>query len=60
MTATAQNNILDQYSISVLRIKFDHKTPKTSLMGNLSKYMIKWQNKKENLSTNMDEILYGK
>ena len=60
MTILIQENIVQKYSISVFKIKLNYKKNKSSLIENLSKYMIKSGDKKEELSTNIDEILYGK
>ncbi len=55
-----QNNIINRYSINILKVDFNTKKTKKSLKENLSKYMIKSEWNKENLSSNIDELLYGK
>lgn len=55
-----ENNILTKYSLSVLTIQTRRETKKWKLMDNLFQYMIKTKwNTKENLSLNVDEMLYG-
>lgn len=60
MTTVTERNIIQKYSINIFTIKFESKKKKVNLIENLWKYMIKSTKKeKENLSTNIDEILYG-
>jgi len=57
----SKKNIITKYTISVFKININNKLEKKDLLNNLWKYMIKSQKKeKENLSINMDKILYGK
>ncbi|OIP53321.1 hypothetical protein AUK10_02460 [Candidatus Gracilibacteria bacterium CG2_30_37_12] len=58
---TAEKDIIKEYSIGIIKIQFEFKRKKGNLLENIGKYMIKTGNdKKENLSSNIDEILYGK
>jgi len=58
---TAEKDIIKEYSIGIIKIQFEFKRKKWNLLENIGKYMIKtWNDKKENLSSNIDEILYGK
>lgn len=60
-TILAKENIISKYTISVFKININNKLEKKDLLNNLWKYMIKSEKKeKENLSTNIDKILYVK
>ncbi len=57
----AQKDITKEYSLGIVKIQFEYKRTKKSLLENLEKYMIRaWGDKKEALSSNVDELLYGK
>lgn len=61
MAITIPKNIVKEYSIGILKIQFEYRRKKWNLLENLWKYMIqtRWDIK-ENLSSNIDEMLYGK
>lgn len=61
MSAITQKNIVKEYSIGILKVRFDYRKTQWNLIKNLEKYMIRSTGeKKENLSSIIDETLYGK
>ncbi len=57
----AQKDITKEYSLGIVKIRFEYKRTKGNLLENLDKYMIRtWGDKKEALSSNIDDLLYGK
>ncbi len=50
-----------KYTINLVDIEFEQKEKKSNIFDTLWKYIIKSSKlKKENLSSNVDKILYGK
>ncbi|MDD5197884.1 MAG: hypothetical protein PHN60_03415 [Candidatus Gracilibacteria bacterium] len=61
MATFTQNDIIKEYSIGILKMKFEYRKKEGNLLENLGKYMIKTGgNKKEDLSSTIDATLYGK
>ncbi len=56
-----QKDITKKYSLGIVNIRFEYKRAKGNLLENLEKYMIRARgDKKESLSSSIDDLLYGK